>query len=72
MTGYNINEKAFKAELNRIQTLAITAQARALGTGVPQISDEDSELRSAGYSEEQIRLLKQLPGVGGSTAPFIP
>ena len=60
ITGYNINETAFKKELESIKSLAITAKARALGGSVGEtLSTEEDELRAAGYSDEQIRLLKQ-------------
>ena len=59
---YNITEKAFKDELGRIKDLAIKAKARALGGGGFPTSEvnETDELRSAGYSDEQIRLLLEL------------
>jgi len=59
---WNVTEKAFKAELDRIKDLAIRAKARALGGGIGEIptKTEEDELRSAGYSEEQIRLLLEI------------
>ena len=62
VVGYNISEKAFKSELETIRNLAITAQARALGGGIVDTSQTNQmdELRAAGYSEEQIRLLMEL------------
>lgn len=62
VTGYNISEKAFKNELDMVKNLAIKAKARALGIGVivEQAVTEEDELRAAGYSDEQIRLLKEI------------
>ena len=59
---YNTSEENFKAELNRIKDLTIKAKARALGGGGMEvrITTEEDELRAAGYSDEQIRLLKEL------------
>lgn len=62
ITGYNIDEDSFKKELNKIKELSITAQARALGGGIGDNTkvNEIEELKQAGYSEEQIRLLMEL------------
>ena len=58
---YNISESAFKKELETIRDLAIKAKARALGGGGFEVqSTEEDELRALGYSDEQIRLLKEL------------
>lgn len=59
---YSTSEKTFKEELEKIKNLAIKAKARALGGGVGEISTktEEDELRSAGYSEEQIKLLLEI------------
>src|SRR3990167_981316 len=57
---YRVSEEDFKKELNRIKELAIKAKARALGGGPIQTNTEADELRVAGYSEEQIRLLMEM------------
>lgn len=59
---YNIDEKSFKAELEKIKNLATKAKARALGgaISITQPSTEEDELRAMGYSDEQIRLLKEI------------
>ena len=57
---YRVSEEDFKAELNRIKDLAIKAKARALGGGPIQTNTEADQLRAAGYSEEQIKLLMEL------------
>jgi hypothetical protein len=57
---YATNEENFKVELNRIKNLAIKAKARALGGGPIKTNTEADELRAAGYSEEQIKLLMEL------------
>jgi len=57
---YRVSEEDFKAELNRIKDLAIKAKARALGGGPTQTNTEADQLRAAGYSEEQIKLLMEL------------
>ena len=57
---YRVSEEDFKKELNRIKDLAIKAKARALGGGPIQTNTEADQLRAAGYSEEQIKLLMEL------------
>ena len=53
---WNIDEKSFKAELTKIQTLAKKALEKS--GGVSGETKEEDQLREAGYTDEQIEVIK--------------
>ena len=59
---YKVSEEDLITELNRIKGLAQVAKARALGGGVPgtETVTEEDELTAAGYSTEQIKIIREL------------